>query len=491
VLDVGIGTGTLAKRLYDDGYTITGLDFSEKMLDASAQKMPEALLLQHDFSEGLPETLQSMRFDAVVCTYAIHHLDDLQKASLIRQLRALLAPGGQLLIGDIAFDTFDRMMECQSAYADAWDYEECYPVMECLQPLCPGLSFEQVGICAGIFSIEAEPAFNAEEFCRRAAEACGLGALLAPPRPLTGGLMHKMYELCAEGGRFAIKLLNPHIMKRPEAMGNFRTAEALEMRLEQARLPVLTACTFFGRRMQELDGQYYYIFPWFEGSSVRGGAITPAHCAAVGSALARIHAVERRQEPYSGEPAETDWALYADALTDSEPELAAWLSGCLAQLNACRQRGNEALARMEPCLAICHNDMDPKNVLWQGMDMRIIDLECLTWASPFMELYELALCWCGFEEGAMDFERLECFLSAYFAAGGKAPADWAVLHDANMGRLGWLEYNLKRVLGIEASPDEAELGRAESFKTLGQIEYYEAIRPVMLERCLQLSCSKG
>lgn len=32
---------------------------------------------------------------------------------------------------------------------------------------------------------------------------------------------------------------------------------------------------------------------------------------------------------------------------------------------------------MPPLWAICHGDMDCKNVLWQGSTFRIIDLECL------------------------------------------------------------------------------------------------------------------
>ena len=50
VLDVGFGTGILAKRLYDEGYSITGIDFSERMIAAAREKMPEARLIRHDFS---------------------------------------------------------------------------------------------------------------------------------------------------------------------------------------------------------------------------------------------------------------------------------------------------------------------------------------------------------------------------------------------------------------------------------------------------------
>ena len=54
VLDIGFGTATLSSRLYTDGYAITGLDFSREMISCAKVKMPEAVLIQADFSKGLP-----------------------------------------------------------------------------------------------------------------------------------------------------------------------------------------------------------------------------------------------------------------------------------------------------------------------------------------------------------------------------------------------------------------------------------------------------
>lgn len=92
-LDVGIGTGKLAGELYDRGIPVCGIDFSEKMLEEAARKMPEARLICHDFSQGLPEKLAGERFDVIVCTYAIHHLDEEQKISLIEQMLSHLEAG--------------------------------------------------------------------------------------------------------------------------------------------------------------------------------------------------------------------------------------------------------------------------------------------------------------------------------------------------------------------------------------------------------------
>ena len=43
--------------------------------------------------------------------------------------------------------------------------------------------------------------------------------------------------------------------------------------------------------------------------------------------------------------------------------------------------------------AICHSDMDPKNVMWHDNNPIIIDWECAGIANPDRELLEDALCW--------------------------------------------------------------------------------------------------
>ena len=76
ILDIGFGTGVLTKKLYDDGYEIYGIDFSEKMIEIAKEKMPLAKLFQYDFFKGLPKELENIQFDYIISTYAMHHLEE-------------------------------------------------------------------------------------------------------------------------------------------------------------------------------------------------------------------------------------------------------------------------------------------------------------------------------------------------------------------------------------------------------------------------------
>ena len=150
VLDIGFGTGTLTARLYRDGYAVTGIDFSARMLEHAREKMPDAALYQYDFSCGLPDTLAGVTFDVIISTYAVHHLSDDEKYRLFSLLIKHLAPGGEILIGDVAFYDREALSVCRAQAGDEWDDEESYIVFEELQRAFPAATFVQISACAGV-----------------------------------------------------------------------------------------------------------------------------------------------------------------------------------------------------------------------------------------------------------------------------------------------------------------------------------------------------
>ena len=96
VLDLGTGDGRLLALLQGDRPEMhgVGLDFSELMLDAAGRRFAgdeRIELVKHDLAEPLPAL---GRFDVVVSSMAIHHLEHERKRSLYGEVFALLRPGG-------------------------------------------------------------------------------------------------------------------------------------------------------------------------------------------------------------------------------------------------------------------------------------------------------------------------------------------------------------------------------------------------------------
>ncbi len=155
VLDVGFGTGTLTTKLYENGCTIYGQDFSARMIELAREKMPGAVLVQKDFSDGLDDSLRRDKYDYIITTYALHHLDSDGKLSLIRELLECLRPDGKLVIGDVAFRSQEELDACRREAGDEWDEEEFYFVCEEMREAFPAMEYEQISHCAALMILQA------------------------------------------------------------------------------------------------------------------------------------------------------------------------------------------------------------------------------------------------------------------------------------------------------------------------------------------------
>lgn len=157
VLDLGVGTGNLARRFLDHGCLVWGIDFSAKMLDLARVKIPEARLAQGDIRDRPPEEFPP-RFDLLVSGYVFHHLDLSEKVTVIARLaRENCEPGSRIVLADISFQTRKALDEARVRWSKVWE-EEQYWVAEEAVPACEkaGLTvhYEQVVECAGIYTLE-------------------------------------------------------------------------------------------------------------------------------------------------------------------------------------------------------------------------------------------------------------------------------------------------------------------------------------------------
>lgn len=97
VLDACCGTGDLALAdLRAGGARVTGLDFSERMLERARAKSSEVEWVQGD---ALALPFADGSFDGATVGFGVRNLDDLEAG--LRELRRVLRPGGRLGILEI------------------------------------------------------------------------------------------------------------------------------------------------------------------------------------------------------------------------------------------------------------------------------------------------------------------------------------------------------------------------------------------------------
>ena len=139
VLDVGAGTGNLTLAVAATGAEVTAVEPSAEMRRVAGEKLGRQRVLDGHF-RSLPVANETC--DAIVSTYAFHHLTDEQKRLGVQELKRALKPGGRVVIGDIAWadETARQQMIDRFVRQGKLDLvremeEEYYPLIEVLRTM--------------------------------------------------------------------------------------------------------------------------------------------------------------------------------------------------------------------------------------------------------------------------------------------------------------------------------------------------------------------
>jgi SAM-dependent methyltransferase len=98
VLEAGCGRGALAAALAELGYEVTGVDRNAEMAAAAGER--GVSVIQADVFDVTGE------YDVVLFTRSLHHAEDLDE--ILAHAVTLLAPGGQIIIEEFAWERLDH-----------------------------------------------------------------------------------------------------------------------------------------------------------------------------------------------------------------------------------------------------------------------------------------------------------------------------------------------------------------------------------------------
>jgi len=98
VLDVGCGTGALAARLADRGYSVVGVDPSEGMLEVMRARHPG---LEAVAASGTALPFEDDQFDLVLTVAALHHVAEPEAVrQTLGEMTRVSRPAGRILVWD-------------------------------------------------------------------------------------------------------------------------------------------------------------------------------------------------------------------------------------------------------------------------------------------------------------------------------------------------------------------------------------------------------
>ena len=306
-----------------------------------------------------------------------------------------------------------------------------------------------------------------------------LGNIIDNPVRVMGGLLNRMYKVNTTSGIYAIKHLNPEVMKRENARKNHILAEKIANIAKENNINCLPAKIINGTVLQEIDCNYFFIFDWFHGKAVKENGITLEHIQKVATLLAKLHNTnfeEVRNECNLGtENLEIDWDFYISKLENKEiKELLIKNKEYLIKLDKISTAARKEISNN---LVISHRDLDLPNILWDNYNNpMIIDWESSGVVNPCEELIETAWDWSGGQE-YFDKEKFCLFINTYKESGGNLADFDKAIYSNFKNKSGWLEYNLKRVCKLECiDEEEQKLGEKEVIRVINEIiMFYDVV----------------
>jgi len=299
--------------------------------------------------------------------------------------------------------------------------------------------------------------------------AYGLGDPRKELQAVSGGLLHRMWRLDTTQGTFAIKQLNPAIMRKPFIRDSYRLSEHIAGAMATHGVPAVAALNCDGDTIREIEGSTVMVYRWIEGETLSAEAVEPGRARQIGALLGRMHALNL-QFPALPQPEwehfrDDDWDMLTFHAYDGGISWATPVRAVMHRLSEWSRLSEQAGAKLSHMYVVSHRDLDQKNVIWQDEHTPwLIDWEAAGLVNPTMELVSVALDWSGLATGVVREDTFASIMESYVTTGGVVrDAGIDALHGVMGIWLGWLLFNMRRSLGESImNEDERQLGIRET-----------------------------
>lgn len=96
ILDLGCGMGHYSNYIYNKGFKVTGIDFSEEMIKIAKSNNSNIPFYVHDICDL--KIIENKKYDGVVLAYVLQHLSKKEVSDLFQNIKKHLEPNAKLLI---------------------------------------------------------------------------------------------------------------------------------------------------------------------------------------------------------------------------------------------------------------------------------------------------------------------------------------------------------------------------------------------------------
>jgi aminoglycoside phosphotransferase (APT) family kinase protein len=307
----------------------------------------------------------------------------------------------------------------------------------------------------------------------------GLGEPIYTPQAVQGGMLHRLWRLHTTQGVYAIKQLNPVIMRKVGIRDAYRLTERIAEAMAIRGVPAAVALKgeSNGDTVQEIGDVTCIVYPWIEGETLSVQAVEPERTRLIGTILAQMHSLPQQDFPELELPdvevfSEDEWDMLTFQASDRDIPWTQQVRNALPLLVEWSKLATEASKILRQTSVISHRDLDQKNVLWRNeVSPAVIDWEAAGLTNPTMDAVSAALWWSGQNVQPPREESFHALIEGYITGGGSIrDSGMVALHGVMGNWLAWLLFNMHRSLGESVnSEEERQLGVRETTRTLSTL----------------------
>ncbi|MDQ5890548.1 MAG: hypothetical protein QG604_422 [Candidatus Dependentiae bacterium] len=285
-----------------------------------------------------------------------------------------------------------------------------------------------------------------------------LGVVLKSPTRVFGGLVHTMWQVTTDKGRYAVKQLSQRIdlLDNPQVVRNYGLTEQIAFRFGQQGIPVINALVNNREHLIRIDSDGYLVYPWTDAQPLERNLVCERYALKMAELAARMHSINLCVP----EIAEPIFIVHSndrirDLIQRSTGENCSF-AGFIAAHEEVLLILNEQYQKVIPILkqqaVVSHGDMDQKNVLLDSNEnVVVIDWECAGKLNPLYEMLDICLNWSGLATN-LNSALFMKMVQRYCASGGVIDESMVepALYGVMGGRLNWFVYNLERSCSDDA-----------------------------------------
>ncbi|GAC1632429.1 MAG: aminoglycoside phosphotransferase family protein [Ktedonobacteraceae bacterium] len=306
-----------------------------------------------------------------------------------------------------------------------------------------------------------------------------LGEPISKLQAVQGGMLHRLWRLHTTHGVFALKQLNPVIMRKAGIRDEYRLTERIAESMTVRGVPAAVALKGEGDggTVQEIGDATCIVYDWVEGETLSTQAVEPERTRLIGTILARMHSLQQQEFPELELPdrepfSEDEWDMLTFQSSDRDIPWTQQVRKALPLLIEWSKLATDASKMLRRTSVVSHRDLDQKNVLWRdAVSPVVIDWEAAGLTNPTMDVVGAALSWSGQNVQPPREESFHALLEGYVTAGGIIHDPGIIaLHGVIGTWLGWLLFNMHRSLGESVnSEEERQVGVRETTRTLSTL----------------------